>query len=146
MPAEQLAFLHALGDHAEGVRQVISKLLFRDVDPSALDRLALAASATSHAAYHPAFDARRTADFGAGLSRHQRVQALGQLPFWLVREALVEQASDDQAKHSVAEEFQSVIAIAADAGMSDRALEQLEVARRPAQGCLQERREIAHGR
>lgn len=68
MPDAQIAALHALGGHEQGVRQVISMLMVRDVDPAALDRLVLAASATSRAAYHEAFDAWRTADFGARLA------------------------------------------------------------------------------
>ena len=84
--------------------------------------------------------AELAADLGAGLARDQGIVAPRHLAFGLVRVAVVERAGDDQAEHPVAEEFEPLVAVAAEARMGQRALEQLEVARLPGRACRGRRR------
>src|SRR5688500_18306299 len=91
-------------------------------------------------------NAKLAADLGAGLARYKRIEALRHLAFGFVGEALVQPAGGDEAQHPVAEELQPVVAVPADAGVGDGALEQLEVAHLAPEDGLQEALEITHGR
>jgi non-heme chloroperoxidase len=68
MNDEQVAYLHALGGHHDGVRQVITMLFAQEPERAVVERVVLAASATSEGAYHEALDAWRKASFADRLS------------------------------------------------------------------------------
>lgn len=68
-PENEVEFLHSLGGHYAGVRQVISMLMKSATDSDAFERVVLAAAATSHGAFHEAFDAWRSASFDASRIR-----------------------------------------------------------------------------
>jgi non-heme chloroperoxidase len=69
MPEDQIKYLHSLGGHPEGVQQVITMLITAPTEPRAIERLVLAASATSDGAFHEALDAWRQASFAEQLAQ-----------------------------------------------------------------------------
>ncbi len=78
-------------------------------------------------------DQRRNANLaailGAGFAVDQAIVALGKIAFGFVGIAFVQRPGDDYAEHPVAEELEPLIAVAADAGMRERKLEQAQVRR-----------------
>lgn len=68
MDEGQVTFLHSLGGHHDGVKQVITMLMVDKSGGEALERVVLAASATSEGAFHESFDAWRQASFADRLS------------------------------------------------------------------------------
>jgi len=89
-------------------------------------------------------DADRAADLGAAFASHQRIVAAAHLAFGFEWETLVEPARDHQPEDAVAEEFQSLIAVAAVAAVGQRAFVQRFVPKVGAEQ-LGEEAEVAHG-
>ena len=78
------------------------------------------------------------ADVGAGVAVDQRMVAAREIAFGFGRIALVERGRDDHAEHAVAEEFEPLVAVAADARVGEGELEQRRIARLVAELFLDE--------
>ena len=116
------------------------------LDDVADDIVALARAVLARLLAEP--DQRRNADLAADSRRRSRgrpshCSGLRQIAFGLVRIALVERAGDDHSEHAVAEEFEPLVAVAADARMGERELEQAEVLRLVARALADEGCDVA---
>src|SRR5436305_696345 len=71
----------------------------------------------------------RAPDVGAGLARDKHIVPARKIAFGLVRMTLVQRARHHVAEHAVAAEIEPLIAVAAEARMGERELEQPGVPR-----------------
>src|SRR3546814_17296620 len=59
-------------------------------------------------------------DFGAGLARHQRIEAAGELAFRFARKAVIDPFGDQQAEDAVAQELQPFLVHRMGAALGQR--------------------------
>ena len=93
---------------------------------------------------HMRGDADLAADLGADAARDEHVQPPRQFALGLVRKEAVEPVGDGDAEHPVAEEFEPLIIVLAEARMGQRPFEQAEIGRAVAEPGLEPVRERLH--
>src|SRR3954471_1529247 len=89
---------------------------------------------------NPGFDA----DLPTRRARHEHREAVRQLAFGLLRKALLEPFGHDQSEHAVAEEFEALVIVLAEARVGEGLLKQAGLLRLIPDGVAHEVEEFAH--
>ena len=110
------------------------------------DRALLAPAARGFGRGHDQIgrQARGFRHLGAGFALDEAVEAHGEPAFGLLGMIGIQALGDDQAQHAVAEEFQALVGVGADAGVGEGARQQRPVGEPVAEDRFQAKRDCPH--